>query len=106
MMQAGKLRDIIEIYRSEVITSENGDVRKEYTPLQCTRAEVTSQNARRAMAHGEELYPTTKVFRLRMPPELHGGDRIKYRGEFYECLPPSISPYGGEQTVTATLVNE
>ena len=104
-MQAGRLREIVEIYRSEVVATESGDVREEYTLLQRARAEVTSQNARRAMAHGEELYPTTKVFRLRMPPELRGGDRLKYRGELYECLPPSISPYGGEQTVTATLVN-
>lgn len=104
-MQAGKLREIIELWRCERSTTSTGDVKEDYKPFGVVRAEVLSQNARRAMANGEELYPTTRIFRMRVPPLLQGGDRIKYQGCFYEVLPPSVSPYERVQTVTGELVN-
>jgi head-tail adaptor len=105
-MQAGLFREIIVIHRATRTVSDTGDVREEYKPLGVVRAQVTSQNVRKAMANGEELYPTTRVFRLRMPPEIIGGDRIEHRGQMYEALPPTISPYERVQTVTAELVND
>ena len=104
-MQAGRLREIVELWRCEREVTDSGEVSENYKAFGVVRAEVVSQNARRAMANGEELYPTTRVFRLRVPPLLQGGDRIKHNGRFYEVLPPSVSPYERVQTVTGELVN-
>ena len=105
-MQAGLFREIIVIHRVARTVSDTGDIREEYKPFAVVRAQVVSQNVRRAMANGEELYPTTRVFRFRVPPEIVGGDRIEHRGQMYEALPPTISSYERVQTVTAELVNE
>lgn len=105
-MQAGKFREIVVIHRASRTVSDTGDIREEYKPFAVVRAQVVSQNVRRAMANGEELFPTTRVFTLRTPPELVGGDRIEHRGQMYEALPPTISPFERVQTVTAELVND
>ena len=105
-MQAGRLREVIELQRAERTRSATGDIVEVFKPYAVVRAEVLSQNSRRALAAGEQLYPTTRVFRLRLPPEVKGGDRIIHRGIVYLALPPAISPYEGVQTVTAEQVNE
>ena len=99
------MREIVELWRCEREVTDSGEVSENYKAFGVVRAEVVSQNVRRAMANGEELYPTTKVFRLRIPPLLQGGDRIKHEGRFYEVLPPQVSPYERVQTVTGELVN-
>lgn len=104
-MQAGRLREIVEIWRARRAENEVGEVVEDYWPVAVVRAEVLAQNVRKAMANGEELYPTTRVFRLRYPPLVQGGDRIKHNGVFYEALPPATDPRERVQTVTAELVN-
>ena len=105
-MQAGLLRERIEILRPRHSQSDTGDSRVAYESLGSVRAEVIAQNSKKALVRGEELYPMTRVFRLRIPPLVEGGDRIVYRGIAYEALPPVLSLSDKTQTVTCEQVNE
>lgn len=106
MLAAGNLRERIEIYRAETSQAATGEQQQEWRLIASVRAQVIQQKSSKALTLGENWYPTARSFRLRIPPELRGGDRIKYRGELYVALPPKIFIREGVQEVDCELYNE
>ena len=100
------MKEIVTLSRRVERKSETGVLKDIFEPYAVVRAEVVAQNSKRAMMRGEELYPTTRVFKMRTPPLVEGGDRIIHRGVTYVALAPVISTYERMQTVTAEQLNE
>ena len=105
-IDAGKLRERITIYRSDYIRTVNGEQLAEWKPVMSARCQVIMQRSSRAFSNGEQWYPTARTFKLRYPPELKGGDRIEYRGEMYQAMPPKIFDRDGYQEVDCDLISE
>lgn len=103
---AGNLRERIELRRAKTARAENGEVLQVFETYATPRAQVLQQRSGKAFNNGENWYPTARSFRLRMPPEVKGGDRIVYRGETYLCLPPKVFAREGYQEVDCELVSE
>lgn len=104
-INAGNLRERIELQRAETRRSTTGEVIQDYVTYATVRAQVIQQRTSRAFNNGENWYPTARCFRLRIPPEVKGGDRIIYRGEAYLCLPAKVFAREGYQEVDCELIN-
>lgn len=106
MLAAGNLRERIEIYRALATRQANGEVSQEWRLVAAVRAQVIQQKSGKALTAGENWYPTARSFKLRLPPEIKGGDRIKYRGEIYVAMPAKVFTREGYQEVDCELYNE
>lgn len=104
-LNAGNLRERIELQRAETTRSTTGALIQEFVTYATVRAQVIQQRTSRAFNNGENWYPTAKCFRLRIPPEVRGGDRIIYRGEAYQCLPAKVFSREGFQEVDCELIS-
>ena len=90
-VNAGNLRERVTLYRAEtVMRATNGEQLQEWRPYASVRVQVLQQRSSRAFNNGEQWYPTARTFRMRIPPEVKGGDRIEYRGEMYVAMPPKV----------------
>jgi head-tail adaptor len=107
MLNAGNLRERIELQRRrDVGRSANGELLQEYVTYASVRAQVIQQRSSKAFNNGENWYPTARTFKLRIPPEVRGGDLIIHRGEKYMCLPPKVWQREGYQEVDCELLSE
>ena len=104
-INAGNLRERIELQRAITRRASNGEQLQVFATYATVRAQVIQQRSNRAFNNGETWYPTARSFRLRIPPEVKGGDRIIYRGETYICLPPKVFVRDGFQEVDCELIN-
>lgn len=103
-LNAGNLRERIELKRLKVVgRTANGEQIEEFVTYAKPRAQVLQQRSSKAFNNGETWYPTARTFRLRMPPEVKGGDRIVYRGETYMAMPPKVFARDGFQEVDCEL---
>jgi head-tail adaptor len=105
-LNAGNLREKIELQRAKTGRSATGAVTEDFVTYAIVRAQVIQQRSAKAFSNGENWYPTARSFRLRIPPEVCGGDRILYRGEVYIALPPKVFAREGYQEVDCELYNE
>ena len=105
-INAGNLRERIELSRATTVRAENGEQMQVWKPYATVRVQVIQQRSSRAFSNGEQWYPTARSFKMRIPPEVKGGDRIKYRGEMYVCMPPKIFIREGYQEVDCELLCE
>jgi head-tail adaptor len=106
-LNAGNLRERIELKRLKVVgRTANGEQIEEFVTYAAPRAQVLQQRSSKAFNNGENWYPTARTFRLRLPPEIKGGDRILYRGEAYIAMPPKVFQREGYQEVDCELLNE
>ena len=104
---AGNLRERIEIQRASYTSrAVNGERVEKWETVASVRAQVLQQRSSKAFNNGENWYPTARSFRLRIPPEVQGGDRIIYRGNTYVALPPKVWQRDGYQEVDCELLNE
>lgn len=101
---AGSLTERITLLRAVCTTEPNGEVREWFAEYATVRAQVLQQRSSKALAHGEAWYPTARSFRMRIPPRVQGGDRIRYNGELYVCLPPKVFRREGVQEVDCELL--
>lgn len=101
---AGNLRERIELLRAKCSTRANGEVVETFEVYASVRAQVIQQRSSKALTNGENWYPTARSFRLRMPPMVQGGDRIRYLGELYVALPPKVYPRDKMQEVDCELL--
>lgn len=85
-MQAGQLRDEIEVSRRVTTRNQYGERQDFWTSQFTTRAQKIVQNARRTMSSGEVWYPRAAVFRIRLGFAVTEGDRILCGGELYDVV--------------------
>lgn len=104
-INAGNLRETIELQRAETRRAPNGEQLQVFVTFATVRAQVIQQRTAKAFNNGEVWYPTARCFRLRIPPEIKGGDRIIYNGEAYGCLPPKVFRREGYQEVDCELIS-
>lgn len=106
-INAGNLRERITLYRAEVAgRTAAGEQVLEWRPYASVRVQVIQQRSSRAFNNGEQWYPTARSFRMRIPPEVKGGDRIEYRGEMYVAMPPKVFLRERCQEVDCELLSE
>lgn len=103
---AGSLTERITLLRAKCTTMPNGEVKEDFVAYAEVRAQVIQQRSSKALTFGENWYPTARSFRLRMPPMVQGGDRIRHNGELYVALPPKVFRREGVQEVDCELLNE
>ena len=105
-INAGNLRERIELQRAKIARASNGEQLQTFETYATVRAQVIQQRTAKAFANGETWYPTARAFRLRIPPEVKGGDRVIYRGEVYLCLPPKVFQREGYQEIDCELISD
>lgn len=105
-LNAGNLREKIELQRARTGRSDTGAITQEFITYATVRAQVIQQRSAKAFNNGENWYPTARSFRLRIPPEVRGGDRVIYRGEIYIAMPAKVFVREGYQEVDCELYNE
>lgn len=105
-INAGNLRERIELQRAKIVRAANGEQLQTFETYATVRAQVIQQRSAKAFANGEAWYPTARSFRLRIPPEVKGGDRVIYRGEVYLCLPPKVFQREGYQEIDCELISD
>ena len=106
-INAGNLRERIELQRAKMTArASNGEQLQTFETYATVRAQVIQQRTAKAFANGETWYPTARAFRLRIPPEVKGGDRVIYRGEVYLCLPPKVFQREGYQEIDCELISD
>lgn len=105
-LNAGNLRESIELQRAQTRRAPTGETLEVYVTYATVRAQVVQQRSSKAFSNGENWYPTARTFRLRMPPEVKGGDRVIHRGETYVAYPPKVYQREGYQEIDCELYNE
>ena len=105
-INSGNLRERIVLQRAVTARASNGEVIQTFETYATVRAQVIQQRSSKAFNNGENWYPTARSFRLRIPPEVKGGDRVVYRGETYLCLPAKVFTRDGYQEVDCELISE
>jgi head-tail adaptor len=105
-INAGNMRERIELQRAKITRTASGAQSQTYETYATVHAQVIAQRTAKAFNNGEAWYPTARCFRLRIPPEVKGGDRIIYRGEAYLCLPAKVFAREGYQEVDCELISD
>ena len=103
-ISAGNLRERIELLRASCSTLPNGEVVETFEVYASVRAQVIQQRSSKALTNGDNWYPTARSFRLRLHPQVQGGDRIRHNGQLYGALPPKVYPRDGMQEVDCELL--
>ena len=103
---AGNLTERIELLRARCSTLPNGEVVEVYEVYATVWAQVIQQRSAKALTNGENWYPTARAFRLRMPPQMKGGDRVRHAGVEYVALPPKLYPRDGMQEVDCAMLQQ
>lgn len=106
-INAGNMRERIVIQRARTSRDvHNGAQIQVYETIATVHAQVIQQRTAKAFSNGEAWYPTARCFRMRVPPEVKGGDRIIHRGEAYLCLPAKVFSRDGYQEVDCELISD
>ena len=85
-MDAGRLKDIVSIWRNTRERDEYGDLKEKWVCIGQARAERNVQNSRRALNTGEVWYPRAAVFKIRLGHDVKTGDRIYSKNEYYDVI--------------------
>ena len=103
-INAGNLRDKVQLLRAETNVTPIGERREEWKMYAEVRCQVVQQRSAKAFNNGEQWYPTARTLVMRIPPQVQGGDRVILHGETYVALPPKIFTREGYQEVDCDLL--
>lgn len=104
-INAGNLRDKVQLLRATTTTSPIGEILEEWTAYAEVHCQVIQQKSSKAFNNGEQWYPTARTLVMRIPPHVKGGDRVVLHGETYVALPPKIFSREGYQEVDCEFLN-
>jgi len=105
-MKAGKLRDIIEIFKPVLNTTEYGDSVTSYEFHYKTRAEVIYNSGTKTNENNEVFYSTSRTFRVRYYVDVTEPMRIKFKDKYYQIISIEPNKYYNNKTIITELVNE
>ena len=105
-MKAGILKENIEIWEPNIITTEYGDSKMEYTWFYTTRANVQYNSGTRVNENNEVFYPTNKTFIVRHYVPVKEVMRIKFDDKFYRIISINADKYYNDKVIYTELVNE
>lgn len=96
-MQAGLLKNPIDIYKAVITTNEYGEQATEWVKAYSTRARLIHDNGNRQLPNGEVYYNYIKTFEVRQYVPISDFDRIFFDGQFYRIL--DIEPNDEQQKI-------
>lgn len=85
-MQAGLLREIIEIYEPKVIINSFGEQEQEYILLQQTKARVIHSSGSKSVENNEIVSNYSKTFHVRMYVPMNETYQIRYQDNKYRVI--------------------
>ena len=85
-MQAGLLKNPIDIYKAVITTNEYGEQATEWVKAYSTRARLIHDSGNRQLPNGEVYYNYVKTFEIRQYVPISDFDRIFFDGNFYRIL--------------------
>ena len=105
-MKAGTLKEKIELYAPDVVTTEFGDSKINYELCYTTRAFVKYNSGSRVNENNEVFYPNSKTFIVRYYVPIAEPMRIKYEDKFYQVISVNKDQKYNNKVIDAELVNE
>lgn len=105
-MRAGRLNEIVEIWRSNVTVNEYGERDEEDMYVCKTRAAVRNTSGGRTEPNNEIFYSYSYEFILRSYIPVVDTDRIKWQGKFYLINSLQKRREMNDILIYATKVNE
>lgn len=105
-MQAGRLNEVIEIYKPEVERNQYGGQETNYTLYKKTRSAIRQISGRRTEENNEIVYDYDRQFVVRYYIDIEDLDVIKWNNNRYRVL--SIDPLKStqEKVIYTQLINE
>lgn len=104
-MQAGLLREIIEIYEPKVIVNSFGEQEQEYILLQPTKARVIHSSGSKSVENNEIVSNYSKTFHVRMYVPMSETYQIKYQGNMYMVTSIEDVPQFNYKEIIAERIN-
>lgn len=105
-MQAGKLNELIEIYKPSISQNEYGEQVQVYNKVKDTRAQVIYDSGNRNTSNNEVIYNYQKTFKVRRYIELMENYQIKYKNKMFRILSIEDIRQYNHKVITAELINE
>lgn len=105
-MQAGKLNELIEIYKPSISQNEYGEQCQIYQKCYETKAEVVYNSGNRGISNNEVVYDYQKTFKIRRYVEVMENYQLKYKGKMYRILSIEDIRQYNHKVVRAELINE
>lgn len=105
-MIAGRLNEIVKIWRSTEVINEYGERSEEWAQTYSTRAKVDYNSGTRTTENNEIVFDYTKQFNVRSYVPVVETDRLQWNGKMYRIM--SIEPRReyNDKVITAELINE
>lgn len=104
-MQAGLLREIIEIYEPKVVVNSFGEQEQEYILLRPTKARVIHSSGSKAIENNEIVSNYSKTFHIRMYVPMNEVYQIKYQGNMYRVTSIEDVPQFNYKEVKTERIN-
>jgi SPP1 family predicted phage head-tail adaptor len=105
-MQAGLLRDIIEIEKVIITKDTYGSDIETYEYYLKTKAQVIYSSGNRNITNSEVVYNYNTTFVIRYYIEITESMRIKFGGRYYRILSIENNKQFQQKTVITELINE
>lgn len=105
-MNAGILREKIEIYEPVVVKSDYGATKTTWNLFYTTRASVQYNSGSRANENNEIVYNTTYTFIVRHYVPVKEIMQIKFNGNMYRIIYIKPNKYYNDKEIFAELVNK
>lgn len=104
-MQAGLLREIIEIYEPKVVVNSFGEQEQEYILLRPTKARVIHSSGSKSVENNEIVSNYNKTFHVRMYVPMSETYQIKYQGNMYRVTSIEDVPQFNYKEVITERIN-
>lgn len=105
-MQAGLLKEFIEIYAPQISTNEYNEQVVEYVKIYETKANVKFVSGSKGEQNNETFYSKSRKFIVRSYVPIKDNYRIKYDNNFYSIVNWDKDNYYNNITINGERVNE
>lgn len=85
-MEAGKLKEIIKVYKPEITRNSFNEQDTEYKYAFTTKAEVIYKSGTRQEGEGDVFYQYIRKFNVRIYNDINELDHIEWNGKMYRIL--------------------
>lgn len=105
-MQAGQLKEFVEIFAPELSTNEYNEQVVSYNKIYETKANVKFINGNKGEQNNETFYSKSRRFIVRSYVPIKDNYRIKYDNNFYQVINFDKDNYFNNITINGERVNE
>ena len=105
-MQAGLLKDIIELYKPSLTKNEFGEQIQEYIRVCETKSQVKFNSGNRGISNDEVVVNYTKIFLVRYYIQVNENYQIQWNNHRYRILSIEENRQHNYKQIIAELINE